>query len=147
MAQEIMFVLFGIGVGTLSAILGMGGGFLMVPLLVALGKEAKVATATSMAIIVLTAVATVLREIQLPEKRIEWHIVALLGVGVIIGAPLIGVPLKNHLENIEIRRIFGGVMLLVSIHMMKIQIAGVTLTFDELFSRVSKLFGNSPPLV
>ena len=49
-------------VGILSSGSGLGGGFLVVPLLIYLGREAKLAVGTSFVFILMVAVSSVLEE-------------------------------------------------------------------------------------
>ena len=76
-----LLVPFGIGVvsGVLAALCGVGGGIIMVPAFVALlGVNQKVATATSMAVIVPTAIATTC---QSTKPFATCRIVAAIAVG------------------------------------------------------------------
>lgn len=47
--KRLLFLIIGIFIGTLSTLLGVGGGFLLVPILIALGFEPKISVGTSSA--------------------------------------------------------------------------------------------------
>ena len=56
----ITLALAGFIVGILSSISGLGGGFMIVPLLIFLGREAKLAVGTSFVFILVVAISSIL---------------------------------------------------------------------------------------
>lgn len=129
MVQTIGIIMFGLLVGTYSALLGLGGGLFMVPLMVALGYDVKVATATSLAVIIPTAVSSVLRELS--DQRVEWWMALWLAMGAILGT-FIGIPLKNYVDSDMLLRIFAALLLLMALESLKVQVWGVELTLRTL---------------
>ncbi|HWS79765.1 MAG: sulfite exporter TauE/SafE family protein [Actinomycetota bacterium] len=110
--------LAGILVGTLSGLVGVGGGVVMVPLMVlGMGLTTKRAVSTSLAVVMFTGivgavgyVATGFRDVQdllsLPP----------LIIGSVIGAPL-GVRLRDWLPEGVVRIGFGVFMVIVALHL------------------------------
>jgi uncharacterized protein len=110
--------LAGIFIGTLSGLVGVGGGVMMVPLMVlGMGLTTKKAVSTSLAVVMFTGivgaagyVATGFRDAQdllsLPP----------LIIGSIIGAP-IGVRIRDWLPENVVRIGFGVFMVIVALHL------------------------------
>jgi len=75
----ILLVLLGMVVGILSSGSGLGGGFLVVPLLIFLGHEAKIAVGTSFVFILMVAMSSVLAHYRLGNIDIKTGLVMALG--------------------------------------------------------------------
>jgi uncharacterized membrane protein YfcA len=129
MVQTLGIIMFGLLVGTYSTLLGVGGGLFMVPLMVALGYDVKVATATSLAVIIPTAISSVLRE--LPYQRVEWWMALWLAMGALLGT-FIGIPLKNSVDSDMLRRVFAALLVLMALESLKVQVWGIELTLRTL---------------
>jgi uncharacterized membrane protein YfcA len=111
--------LVGIFSGTLSGLVGVGGGVVMVPLMVlGMGLTTKRAVSTSLAVVMFMGivgaagyVATGFRDVQdllsLPP----------LIIGSVIGAPL-GVRLRDWLPEGVVRIGFGVFMVIVALHLL-----------------------------
>ena len=116
------YVLLGLVAGFASALLGIGGGVIMVPILVLLfALPAKAAAATSLAYIVPVALAGALLQWRRGED-IRWALVMLAVPAGLVGAHL-GTLAKMHVSNIQLKMIFGLVMVIVG---MKLGLAGWT---------------------
>ena len=110
-----LWALGGIGVvsGFLSALFGVGGGIVVVPLLVLLvGFDARVATATSLAAILLTALWGVTSFSLLEE--VDWGAAALVGVPALAGS-LAGVRLQHRLSSRRLTLFFSGFLVAVAV--------------------------------
>lgn len=127
--------MFGMMVGVYSAFWGVGGGLLIVPLLVALGHDIKVATATSLVVIIPTAISGVLGEWS--NQRIEWRIALLLAAGAVTGA-FIGVALKGYVASGTLRRAFAVLLVIIALDLMKIKINGTELTIRNLIYHLAQ---------
>lgn len=108
-----MVGLLGGFVGLLTGLIGIGGGFLYVPALVLLaGLEMKVAVATSLVLITLSAASGFAR--YAGAVQLDWIAIvlftALAFVGVLIGARLV-----RHLSQETLRRGFAIFLLLMGI--------------------------------
>jgi uncharacterized membrane protein YfcA len=75
---EVRLLLIGLAAGLFSALLGVGGGIVIVPLLLLLAWEARPATATSLAAIGVTALSGVIAYAIHGDVRVEYA--ALVGL-------------------------------------------------------------------
>ncbi len=99
-------VCVGLAAGLLGALCGVGGGIVMVPAFVGLlGLEHKQAVATSMAVIIITAIAATLNNAR-ANHLIDWKIVAAVGIASGIAA-WFGSDLMRNLSNQTLTRVFG----------------------------------------
>lgn len=118
MTSLLLLIVAGIGIGAFAGMFGLGGGVLIVPLLLWLGHNIKVATGTSLAIIMLTAIAGTLSAMR--YQQVDWRIVLAVSIGSIIGAYFIGVPLKAKVSNILLRRAFGVLLIIMALRVMQL---------------------------
>ena len=93
-----IFLLFGIGglVGILSGMFGVGGGFLITPLLFFVGIPPAVAVATSANQIVASSISAVLAHLR--RKTVDLKMGSVLLVGGLIGSA-IGIVVFNYLRS------------------------------------------------
>lgn len=109
--------LIGLLAGLLGALCGVGGGLVMVPAFVTLlGVEHKQAVATSMAVIIVTALAATANNSRI-GGLIDWKIVVAVGLASAIAA-WFGSDLMRSLSNQTLTRIFGCVLVLFGIRML-----------------------------
>lgn len=112
----ILVIVAGMIIGTLSGLVGVGGGVLMVPLMVlGLGLRTKVAVATSLAITFFTGVVGSIGYIATGFD--EFASLPPLVIGSIVGAWL-GVRLRVHTPDKALRIVFAGFMVLVAIRIL-----------------------------
>ena len=100
----ITLALVGFIVGILSSISGLGGGFMVVPLLFYLGREAKLAVGTSFVFILVVAISSIISHYRLGNIDIKTGLT--LGLGGIIGAQ-IGPQILQHVSEQNFKRIFA----------------------------------------
>lgn len=82
-------VLLGLVIATYGSVLGLGGGFIAVPVLHYLYKRPlKESVATSLGLVAATTSAGTLAEVLRPDSRLVWSLVALLVAGSLIGAQI-----------------------------------------------------------
>lgn len=106
--------LFGILVGIGAAFSGLGGGFLMVPLLLFLGYSAQQSVGTSfLAILVISCSALFAHN---KFANIDYKAGLLLGIGGIIGAQ-IGARLVEHVSTDNFKKIFSGILLALAAYL------------------------------
>lgn len=103
-----IFVVAGIGVGLGAAFTGLGGGFLMVPLLLFLGYSAQKSVGTSFVAILVIAISALVAHNKL--ANVDYKAGILLGVGGIIGAQ-IGARLLEGVSTDVFRKIFACILL------------------------------------
>lgn len=110
----------GLGIGLLAGLLGalcgVGGGIVMVPAFIyGLGLQPKQAIATSLAVIVVTALSASLSNIK--SGLIDWRVAGVVAVAA-VGAAWFGSELMRSLSNDQLTRIFGVVLIVIGIQMM-----------------------------
>ncbi|PWR01351.1 permease [Meridianimarinicoccus roseus] len=105
-------LLIGAGVGVLSAIMGVGGGFIMVPAMIyMLGMPTKVVIGTSLfQIIFVTAFATLMHAIT--TQSVDVVLAVMLLLGGVVGAQ-IGSRLGTNLKAEQLRILLASLVLLV----------------------------------
>jgi uncharacterized membrane protein YfcA len=107
--------ILGIAVGIAASFTGLGGGFLVVPLLIGLGYTPQRAVGTSFAAILLVGLSSLFGHAKLAE--VDWKSGLLLGVGGIVGAQL-GPRLLQNVSGPAFQKLFAGVLLLLAVWML-----------------------------
>lgn len=118
--MKVLLTALGIGVlaGLAGALLGVGGGIIMVPAFgLLLGMEQKAAVATSLAIVVVTAVIGTSNHVINRTELIDWKLVGLTAIGAALAA-WFGSDLMRKMSNQHLTQIFGVVMILIGIKML-----------------------------
>lgn len=126
-------VVIGIFVGFLAGIMGVGGGFIMVPAMIYLLRmPTNVVVGTSLfQIVFVTAVTTVLHAKQ--NFTVDVVLALLLMVGGVVGAQL-GAAAGERLKGEQLRFVLAGLVVLVCLRMAW----GLVSTPDELFSLANR---------
>lgn len=106
------------GVGLLSSLLGIGGGIVHVPFMIAvLGFPEHVATATSHAVLAITASAATIVHALHGDYAIHVRRTVLCAAGALLGAPL-GARLATRVPGRAIARILAGALGLVGLRLL-----------------------------
>lgn len=111
----------GVGVGLLTGVVGIGGGFLIVPALVLMGGlPMRRAIGTSLWIISLTAAIGLFRHLQLPDtppSSLDWR---LIGLFIVVGAAgsFAGHTLSARLPQKTLRKLFAVFLVLMGIYIV-----------------------------
>ena len=98
---------FGIIVGVGASFSGLGGGFLMVPLLLFMGFTAQKAVGTSFMAILVISISALLAHNKF--ANVDYKAGLFLGIGGIIGAQ-VGARLVEHVSTASFKRIFAGIL-------------------------------------
>ena len=98
----------GVIVGIGAAFTGLGGGFLMIPILLYLGFTAQKAVGTSFLGILVISISALIAHNKFANVDYKYGI--LLGIGGIIGAQ-IGARLVEHVSTANFKKIFAFVLL------------------------------------
>ena len=96
----------------MSGLLGVGGGILFVPLLVALGLGQVEAAATSLLAIIPTAAVGALRQSRYGNLRVRPALV--IGVASIVGVE-VGVRIATSVPEHVLRRLFGVLLVAIAV--------------------------------
>ena len=107
MIQYVLLVAFGIIVGVAASFSGLGGGFLMVPLLLFFGYTAQKAVGSSFLAILIISTSALLAHNKL--ANVDYRVGLLLGVGGIIGAQ-VGAVLLEHVSTAQFKKIFAVIL-------------------------------------
>ncbi|MCU0235030.1 MAG: sulfite exporter TauE/SafE family protein [Thermoanaerobaculales bacterium] len=102
-STSILMILAGLVVGVGASFSGLGGGFLMVPLLLLLGY----AVGTSFLAILVISISALVAHNKL--ANVDYRIGILLGVGGVVGAQ-VGARLVEHVSTASFKRIFAGIL-------------------------------------
>lgn len=114
-------ILIGFGVGIIVGVVGVGGGFLIVPALVILGGlMMRQAIATSLVIIVLAAFTGFIRHLlslSAHGLHMDWRII---GLFIIVGAAgsFAGHRIGGHIPQTLLRKIFGVFLILMGVYIV-----------------------------
>ncbi|HSO21956.1 MAG TPA: sulfite exporter TauE/SafE family protein [Chondromyces sp.] len=110
----VLMVLGGVLIGVGASFSGLGGGFLMVPLLLLLGYPAQKAVGTSFLAILVISISALVAHNKL--ANVDYRIGILLGLGGIIGAQ-IGPRLVEHVSTASFKRIFAGILVALAAYL------------------------------
>ena len=111
MSADVAAVALGLAAGVVSGLLGVGGGTLFVPTLLALGLSQRSAEATSLLAILPTVAVGAWRQHRYGNVR--WRAAAVLGVASIAGV-VGGVLVAEALPELTLRRLFALLLLVVA---------------------------------
>jgi uncharacterized membrane protein YfcA len=111
--RELLSTAFGLIAGFSSGLLGIGGGVVMTPILVIVGKmPMHKAVATSMFIMIFTSIAGA--GVKLTNGQVHPDLALFLIIGIIIGAQ-VGARLVKRVNTIALQKIFGIMMIVALI--------------------------------
>ena len=107
-----LIILAGIGIGLLTGVIGIGGGFLIIPTLVLLLKiPMKKAVATTLFIIAIKSLVGFLGDVG--NTEINWKFLLIFTTLSTIGIHL-GIYLSSYIKGVKLKKSFGWMILLVS---------------------------------
>jgi len=112
--HALLMVLGGVAVGVGASFAGLGGGFLIVPLLLFLGYEAQRAVGTSFLAILVISVSALVAHNKL--ANVDYRTGILLGIGGIVGAQ-VGARLLEHVSTANFKRAFAVVLASLAIYL------------------------------
>ncbi len=114
-------ILDGLLVGIITGIVGVGGGFLIVPALVLLaGLQMHAAIATSLVIIALKSFSGFIKYLEVLEQedlQLDWQVITVM---IVLGG--VGSSLGNHIANkvpqSKLKKLFGFFLILMGIYIL-----------------------------
>jgi uncharacterized membrane protein YfcA len=110
----ITMAVVGLMVGILSSLTGLGGGFMVVPFLIYLWRDAKLAVGTSFVFVLLVAISSLITHYRLGNVDIKTGVV--LAFGGILGAQ-IGPQVLQHISDQNFKKIFSVLMVITAVWM------------------------------
>lgn len=111
-----LILLEGVVVGTLTGLVGAGGGFLIIPALVVLsGLSMKTAVGTSLVIIGVKSLIGFIGDVQ--NYAIDWTFLISFAVIAVVGI-FIGSALSNKLEGNKLKPFFGWFVLVMGLYIL-----------------------------
>lgn len=110
----VLMALFGVLVGVGASFSGLGGGFLMVPLLLFMGYTAQKAVGTSFLAILVISISALVAHSKL--TNVDYRAGILLGIGGVIGAQ-IGARLVEHVPTDSFKKIFAVILVGLAVYM------------------------------
>ena len=105
-------VMVGLGVGALAGMLGIGGGFLFVPLLLQLGYPTKVAAATTALAVVFSSFSGLLG--HLAAGHWEPRLMLWASIAVLVGSQIGARVMTHRMKGVHLKRMFGIVLLFIA---------------------------------
>jgi len=108
-------VVLGLASGLVAALCGVGGGIILVPAFKALGIAHKTAVASSLAVIIPTALIATFRNHQ--AELVDWRLVGAVAAGAVVAA-FFGTELMQSLGNPLLTRIFAVLLLLTGLQLL-----------------------------
>jgi hypothetical protein len=119
--QYLSLTIAGIGVGTLAGLIGVGGGFLIVPALLFIARATiRKAIATSLFIIAMQSVAGFMKYTYLQstqELTLNAPLIMLVTVCAVFGV-LLGGKVVNKLPQARLKQVFGGALIPLSLFIL-----------------------------
>ncbi|MBW2040238.1 MAG: sulfite exporter TauE/SafE family protein [Deltaproteobacteria bacterium] len=112
MHNWVIFLFIGLLIGTAGGFTGLGGGFLLIPILLFMGFEAQRAVGTSFAVILMISISALFAHSKL--QNVDYRLGILLGLGGIIGAQ-IGARLVELVPTATFKRIFAVILVLIAL--------------------------------
>lgn len=111
------FIVLGLVSGVLSGLMGLGGGFIIVPALHFLfGMSQKQAQGTTLALLV-PPIGILAAMTYYKQGQVDVKVAALVCLGFFFGGRL-GAKLAVGLSNAELQKVFGGAMILIGLRML-----------------------------
>ena len=117
MVQPILYLILGLAAGTLSGLIGIGGGVIIVPALVFLfGLPQHQAQGTTLALLV-PPIGILAAWTYYKQGFVDLQIAALVCLGFFVGG-LLGARVATGLSSLTLERVFGIALLPIAIKMI-----------------------------
>ncbi len=114
MPFEIILVASGVVVGIGASFSGLGGGFLMIPLLLFVGYNAQKAVGTSFLAILVISISALIAHNKF--ANVDFKAGILLGVGGIVGAQ-VGARLVQHVSTGSFKKTFAVILIGLAVYL------------------------------
>jgi len=104
----VIFIIAGFIVGIGASFTGLGGGFLVVPLLIALGYTAQKAVGTSFLVILIISISALAAHAKF--SNVDYRVAIALGIGGVLGAQVVP-HLLEHVSTANFKKIFAFLLI------------------------------------
>jgi len=101
--------------GFMGGMLGVGGGFIIAPILMMMGYKTKEAAATTAFVVTFSSISGYLGHIS--QGQMNWTLTAIVVVAVIIGSQLGGMYMTQKAKSKQVKVIYAIMLLLIAIKM------------------------------
>lgn len=115
MGLEILLISCGVLVGVGASFTGLGGGFLMIPILLFMGYSAQKAVGTSFLAILVISISALIAHNKF--ANVDYKAGILLGVGGIVGAQ-VGARLVQHVDLGSFKKIFAAILVGLAVYLV-----------------------------
>jgi len=119
MSRKLRIWLMGTGgffIGFIAGLLGVGGGFLFVPMMIAMGYKTKEAAATSAFVVIFSSFSGFAGHIA--EGHFHWPLMVATTIAVIIGSQIGAKVMKEKMKARWIKQMFAVVLLGVAVKLL-----------------------------
>ena len=106
----------GAAIGFLGGLLGIGGGFIIAPLLMAMGYPTKMATATTAYVVTFSSFSGFLGHAA--EGQIPWQVAAIGAAAVLLGSQFGARYLTEKAKTPQVKRIYAVVLVLIAVKLL-----------------------------
>jgi hypothetical protein len=106
----------GLFIGFIAGLLGVGGGFLFVPMMIAMGYETKIAAATSAFVVVFSSFSGFAGHVA--EGHFDWPLMIATSIAVIVGSQIGAKVMKEKMKAKWIKQMFAVLLLGVAIKLL-----------------------------
>jgi uncharacterized membrane protein YfcA len=119
LSYQLRLVLMGIGgffIGFIAGLLGVGGGFLFVPMMLVIGYKTKQAAATSSFVVIFSSFSGFAGHVA--EGHYDWPLMVVTTIGVIIGSQIGAKVMKEKMRDRWIKQVFAFLLLGVAVKLL-----------------------------
>lgn len=114
--NRLKLLLYGVGIGLVTGLLGAGGGFLLIPALVLLvGLPMKKAVGTSLLIIALNSLIGFLGD--LGQVAISWSFLLTM-TAIAVAGIFVGILLSRRIPGARLKKVFGWFVLIMGLYIL-----------------------------
>jgi len=102
--------------GFVGGMLGLGGGFIIAPILMMMGYKTKEAAATTAFVVTFSSISGYLGHVS--QGQMNWGLTAIVVIAVIVGSQLGGRYMTQKAKSKQVKMIYAIVLLLIAIQMV-----------------------------
>ncbi len=102
--------------GFIGGMLGLGGGFIIAPILMMMGYKTKEAAATTAFVVTFSSISGYLGHVS--QGHMNWWLTIIVVIAVIIGSQLGGRYMTNKAKSKQVKIVYAVVLLLIAVQMV-----------------------------